>query len=140
MSVMDSIVEELRQAGLTVIAGRTGIGRTYGVVKVESVITASGRSYEGAADLNELVTPSRGVAYVERSGRVWLLADGPVNGSANAVVFVAAHKAGDIGDKQQDAVDVLTAVLETRYGIDDQAAAPPENDDEPEDQTTGDPE
>lgn len=110
------IGDELRTAGLTVITGTPGIGH-----KAESLvtkITGTGVARGGAQDLNEIVTPARGVVYVERDGRVWLLADGPVAEDVEAMIWVAAYRVEDITDKQHDTLAVVEAVLSAAYGID----------------------
>ena len=110
-----SIADELRTAGLVVIEGRAGIGRTIGVSSVDVMATGTGKSHEGADDINNVVTPARGVAYVERSGRVWLLADGPVN-PGPAVVFQAQYRDEEVAE-QADAVAVVVAVLGAVYEL-----------------------
>lgn len=110
-----TIADELRTAGLVVIEGRAGIGRTFGVPGVDVVATGTGKSREGADDINNIVAPARGVAYVERSGRVWLLADGPVN-PGPAVVFQAQYRDEEIAE-QADAVAVVVAVLGDVYAL-----------------------
>ena len=104
------IASELRLAGLTVIEGRRGIGRTSNVAGIEVVLTKTGP----AADINDIVAPANGVAYIERSGRVWLLADGPVDIGSDAKVFIAQQK-GKPNDSQKDSLAALTAVLESVY-------------------------
>lgn len=110
-----SIADELRTAGLTVIEGRPGIGQTNAVSSIDVVATGTGKSHEGADDINNVVSPARGVAYVERSGRVWLLADGPVM-PGPAVVFQAQYR-DDATDEQTDATAVAVAVLGAVYGL-----------------------
>jgi len=120
-----SIAEELSTAGLVVIEGRRrGIGRTHNVAAVEVRQTRTGRSHEGADDINSIVKPAGGVAYVERSGRVWLLADGPVK-HGPAIVFSAEYR-DDATDAQADAISALVSVLSDAYGlldVDDAATA-----------------
>tara|TARA_R110000823_G_scaffold1464_1_gene5659 strand:+ start:3495 stop:3911 length:417 start_codon:yes stop_codon:yes gene_type:complete len=111
------IASELRLAGLTVIQGRAGIGHTFGVAGIDVLPTKTGVSHEGADDINNIVAPARAVAYIERSGRVWLLADGPVEPNANAVVYLATYK-GDPTDSQTDPLAVLLAVLGDAYALD----------------------
>ena len=111
------IASELRLAGLTVIEGRQGIGRTFGVAGIEVLPTKTGVSREGADDINDIVAPARGVAYIERSGRVWLLADGPVEVGANALIYLAQYN-GDPTEAQADSLAVVLAVLEDTYALD----------------------
>ena len=118
------IASELRTAGLPVISGRSGIGMTFGVTCIETRITESAKAREGADDVNGVVSVEQAVAYVERSGRVWLLADGPIIPSTVAVVYVAAYRDSDVTEAQSEAVDVLLAVLGAAYGLDAQATAP----------------
>ena len=108
------IASELRLAGLTVVEGRAGIGRTSKVAGIDVVPTKTGNAHGVAADINNIVSPAGGVAYVERSGRVWLLADGPVVPDAKALVFVAQQK-GSPNDNQKDSLAALLAVLEGVY-------------------------
>ena len=108
------IASELRLAGLTVIEGRRGIGRTSNVAGIETVLTKTGADAGVAADINDIVAPANGVAYIERSGRVWLLADGPVDIGSDAKVFIAQQK-GKPNESQKDSLAVLTAVLESVY-------------------------
>lgn len=112
-----NIASQLRLAGLTVIEGRAGIGRTFGVAGIDVLATKTGSSHEGADDINDIVVPARAVAYIERSGRVWLLADGPVDVGSNAVVYVASYK-GDPTDSQTDSLAVVLAVLGDAYALD----------------------
>jgi hypothetical protein len=112
-----SIADDLQTAGLVVIeTRRPNIGRTVGVSGVEVRSTNTGRSHEGAGDINNVVKPAGGVAYVERSGRVWLLADGPV-GHGPAVVYQAKYRADDELESDE-AVAVVVAVLESVYAAD----------------------
>lgn len=112
------IGDELRTAGLTVITGREGIGRTTDVTSIAVESTKTGQASEGAPDVNDIATPNRAVAYIERSGRVWLLAEGPVEGDT-ALVYVARYRDGDdLQGEQQDALDVVLAVLGAAYGLD----------------------
>lgn len=119
------IAAELRLAGLTVITGRRGIGRRTGVVGVTSKITGTGQKQEGTSDLNDMVIPSRAVGYIERSGRVWLLADGPVGDAEAAVIYLAAHRADSVTDAQTDSLAAVEAVLSGVYGLDG-ADTPPD--------------
>ena len=111
------IASELRLAGLTVIEGRQGIGRTFGVADIEVLPTKTGASHEGADDINDIVVPARAVGYIERSGRVWLLADGPVEVGANALIYLAQYN-GDPTEAQADSLAVVLAVLEDTYALD----------------------
>lgn len=126
-----SIAEELRTAGLTVVEGRQGIGRTEGVTEV--VVSLTQTDAGAADDVNLVAAPARGVAYVERSGRVWLLADGPVV-AGPATVWVAGLSGAALPAAQEDAVAVVTAVLAATYRLDaaDPVADEPEADPEPE--------
>jgi len=108
-----SIADELRTAGLDVIEGRP-YGRMTDVGGVDVLSTGTGRSHECADDINNIVTPARGTVYLERSGRVWLLADGPVGSDENATVFLAQYR--DEGSEEQaDALAVVLAVLDAAY-------------------------
>ena len=111
------IASELRLAGLTVVEGRAGIGRTSNVSAIDVVLTKTGAGSGVAADINNIVSPAKGVAYIERSGRVWLLADGPVDFDSNALVFMAQQK-GSPNDNQKDSLAALLAVLEVVYDAD----------------------
>lgn len=135
---MQSIADELRTAGLTVVEGPAGIGRTDMVPGIETRLTETGEGHQGADDINNLVTPARGVAYVERTGRVWLLADGPVAPAAPALVFVAAYREGNVTEAQNDALAVLDAVLGARYGIPAPDAGDGEGGPDPADSDGGD--
>ena len=117
------IASELRLAGLTVVEGRQGIGRTSNVAGIDVVSTKTGASYGIAADINDVVSPANGVAYIERSGRVWLLADGPVDSAPNALVFMAQQK-GSSTDSQKDSLAVVLAVLDAVYAPDAPPPAP----------------
>lgn len=108
------IASELRLAGLTVVEGQRGRGRTSNVAGIDVVPTKTGIGHGVAADINDIVSPAKGVAYIERNGRVWLLADGPVVPDAKALVFVAQQK-GSPNDQQKDSLAVLVAVLESVY-------------------------
>lgn len=111
-----SIADELRTAGLSVIEGRSGIGRTVGVSGVVSRITGTAKTVRADSDLNDIVVPARGVAYIERSGRVWLLADGPVVGD-EAVVWIAAYRESDITASQLDSLAAVEAALSAVYAL-----------------------
>ena len=118
-----SIADDLRTAGLAVVeTRRPNIGRTVGVSGVEVRSTGTGKAHEGAADINNVVKPAGVVAYVERSGRVWLLADGPVD-PGPAIVFEAQYR-DDATDEQADAVQVVLAVLEDHYALTGAPVAP----------------
>jgi hypothetical protein len=118
-----SIADDLQTAGLVVIeTRRPNIGRTADVSGVEVRSTNTGKSHEGAGDINNVVKPAGGVAYVERSGRVWLLADGPTQ-PGPAVVFEAQYR-DDTTDEQADAVQVVIAVLEDHYALTGAPVAP----------------
>jgi len=111
------IASELRLAGLTVIEGRAGIGQTSQVAGIEVLPTKTGAGHEGADDINDIVVPARAVAYIERSGRVWLLADGPLEAGSNALVYLAQYN-GDPNESQADSLAVVTAVLGDAYALD----------------------
>ena len=111
------IASELRLAGLTVIEGRQGIGYSSGVTGIDVLATKTGASHEGADDINDIVVPSRAVGYIERSGRVWLLADGPVVPASNALIYLAQYN-GDPTKAQADSLAVVLAVLEDTYALD----------------------
>ena len=117
------IASELRLAGLTVVEGRAGIGRTSNVAGIDVVSTKTGTGYGIAADINDIVAPAGAVAYIERGGRVWLLADGPVDLDSNAVVFMAQQKNSPT-DKQKDSLAVVLAVLDAVYAADAPPPAP----------------
>lgn len=123
------IATQLRLAGLTVVTGREGIGRTTGVDGIESKITGTGASHEGSSDLNDMVIPARAVGYIERSGRFWYLADGPVEGNV-AVIFLAAHRADGITEAQTDALSAVEAVLGDVYGLPGPDGLPDAGDDD----------
>jgi hypothetical protein len=112
------IADELRTVGLTVIEGRSGIGRTTDVLGIETRATGTGKGEPPADDVNLVAVPNRATAFIERSGRVWLLAAGPVAGQDNAIVYVAAYRESDINAEQDDALAVLYAVLGDVYGVD----------------------
>jgi hypothetical protein len=112
---MMNIAEQLRIAGVVVIEGRAGIGLTVGVDGIDVLATGTGQSHEGADDINNIVTPARAVAYIERDGRVWLLADGPVM-PGPAVVYLAQYRDAPTVE-QGDVLDVLVAVLGDVYGL-----------------------
>lgn len=103
-----SLADDLRTAGVIVIEGRPGRGRPGNSINV--VLTNTGKANEGADDINNIVMPAGAMAYIERSGRVWLLADGPLT-PGDSVVYVAAYKAADQTEEQDDAVAVLTALI-----------------------------
>lgn len=117
------IASELRLAGLTVVEGRQGIGRTSNVAGIDVVSTKTGAGYGIAADINDVVSPAGGVAYIERGGRVWLLADGPVDLAPNALVFMAQQKSSPT-DNQKDSLAVVLAVLDAVYAADAPPPAP----------------
>ena len=90
-------------------------GRVRDVDGIEYKPTRTRKSNGAAADLNDIVIPACPVGFVERSGRVWLLADGPIGDEAKAVVYVAANNAGEYTKAQDEAIAVLDAVLSTAY-------------------------
>jgi hypothetical protein len=112
-----SIASELRLAGLTVVEGREGRGQASHVAGIDVVPTKTGVGYGIAADINNIVSPADGVAYIERSGRVWLLADGPLVAGSKALVFVAQQK-GSPNDQQKDSLAAVLAILEVVYATD----------------------
>jgi hypothetical protein len=114
----EALADELRMAGLVVVKGRSGIGRTASVSDIEVRPTGTGKDASPAADVNKVVSPARAVAFVERTGRVWLLANGPQGTDATAVVFLAQYRAGDeVPEVQADALAALLAVLGGLYGL-----------------------
>ena len=113
---MMSVADQLRTASVVVIEGRGGIGMTVGVAGIDVTPTDTGKSHEGADDLNSIVMPARGVAYIERGGRVWVLADGPVI-PGPAVVYLAQYR-DDPTEAQADSLAVVLAVLGDVYGLD----------------------
>lgn len=115
-----SLADELRLAGLVVLEGRSGRGQR--ATSISTEITGTGQEREGADDINTLGLNDSAVCYVERSGRVWLLADGPLNGSETAVVKIAAHR--KTTEAQDDAVAALLAVLGEFYGLDAPKSVP----------------
>lgn len=108
-----SMADELRAVGLVVLAHHRR-GHTEGVEAIRVELTGTGVQHEGAEDINSLRLSDRAVAYVERSGRVWLFADGPLSGS-EALVVQAAHR--EATEEQEDATAALLAVLEDAYGL-----------------------
>lgn len=107
-----NIAEKLRAAGLVVIEGRS-FGRIEEVEGINVLLTRTGAQREGAEDINGIVAQNRGTFYVERSGRVWMLAQGPVANQTHTLIYQAAHT--EATDEQADATEALIAVLEGVY-------------------------
>ncbi len=109
-----SIADELRVANVVTIEGRSGRGHTSNVDRI--VVEDSGTTgADPSGDINSLGLIDRAVAYVERTGRVWVLADGPLGSSSEAVVVVGST--GDRTDEQTESLAVLDAVLGAAYGL-----------------------
>lgn len=123
-----SLADDLETANVAVVKGRRRIGRPASAV--EFVLTNTGKSNEGADDVNNIAMPARATAYVERSGRVWVLADGPVS-PGPAVVYVAAYKTKDQTEAQNDSIAVISALI----GSADIAEPEPEPEPETEPET-----
>lgn len=111
-----TITEQLREAGLTVADGSRPYGRTTDVDGIDVVLTKTGADDQGTVDLNDIVIPARGAFYIERSGRVWRLADGPVGDDRSAKVFVAAHREDTVTEEQAAALETLLSTLDGIYG------------------------
>lgn len=108
MMTFAQTVEALRTAGLNVIAGQ-GLGAPM-ADGIDIVLTQTNWEGDGSADLNGIVARKGGLAYVRRSGEVWLLHAGPLTGG-RAVIFVGAENEDAVNEVQADAVKVLLAVL-----------------------------
>lgn len=124
------IAEKLRAANIVVIEGRP-VGRTTGVQSIDVRWTDSRPEDQGAPDLNGVVAQQVGAFYIERGGRVWMLAQGPRGGQLSALVFMAGSE-DDATDEQTDTLAALLAILGDVYALD---AATPEPDPEPEPET-----
>ena len=108
------IADELRLAGLDVIEGR-GVGRLDRVMGVDIEDSGTPEGTPVSRVINEIANPKRAAFVVERSGRVWMLAQGPVGDQMRALVLVAAPSAADRTEDQADALAALLAVLDTVY-------------------------
>jgi hypothetical protein len=113
---VNDIASQLRLAGLVVLEGR-GMGRTVNVEAIETHVTGTGITHEGAGDINELLLADQAVAYIERSGRTWLLNVGPTGDDDVARVWFAAPSRNKITSDQDDAYAVVHAVLADHYGL-----------------------
>lgn len=118
----EQTVDELRTAGLKVIAG-LGHGQSE-ARGIDVVITKTAADQDGTRDLNGIVARRGATAYVRRSGEVWLLHDGPIDAS-NASIYVAAETDADVTPEQDDVVKVLLAVLGERYELPAPTPDPP---------------
>ena len=114
---MTDIAAELRLAGLDVIEGRHRRGRTVDVTGIAVRQTSTPKDAGAAPDV-DLVRSHSGTVYVERSGRVWLLALGPLGSATEATVWQAVAKSGKPTDAQADATDAVCAVLSAVYALD----------------------
>lgn len=105
----------LGNGGLTVVEGSTGSGNPRQVETIDVVNTLTSSQRDAARDVDDIIHGELGVALVQRSGVVWLLADGPVHDPARAVVYVAAGEDEELTDAQVQALDVLVPVLEAYF-------------------------
>jgi hypothetical protein len=118
------IADELRLAGLKVIEGRD-VGRLTDVKGVDVKPTGRPASEVASVVVNEVVAPARGAFFIERSGRVWMLASGPVGDQSRALVFVAGESEADRSEDASDALAALLAVLSGAYGEMPERPEPP---------------
>lgn len=89
--------------------GRTGGG------KIKEVdVRYLGPNQWPVHDLNNVVIPNAAYAYVERGGRIWLLADGPKKDQSVAVVYIAALNAADSTSNQTGVLAALLAALDVK--------------------------
>lgn len=107
-----AVAGQLADGGVTVIEGSTGSGNPRQVETIDVVNTLTSLERDPARDVDDIIHGELGVALVQRSGVVWLLADGPVHDPARAVVYVAAAEDEEMTDAQVQALDVLIPVLE----------------------------
>jgi hypothetical protein len=117
---MRAVIDQLAAAGFDVIEPCKGCPRGHreGVTSIDVAVTGTGTKTRVADDVNAVrVTSPVATAYVERSGRIWLLADGPTSGTA-AVVYVAASSTSKITKDQDAAVAALTDALADWFGLD----------------------
>lgn len=112
------IQDALIEAGLNVVTGRHLGGRTTGVRSVDVALTGTDPSQDGVRDLEAVVKPSKAAFYVQRNGKLWVLADGPLTADRDtAVVFVAAQGQHDVNQHQQAVLATLLDVLHAAYGL-----------------------
>jgi hypothetical protein len=127
------IAAELRSVGVDVITGprpRGSDGTVGGVVETWIAVEQT-----ATVDLNAVVIPENGHFYVERSGRVWVFANGPRLGEDGVVGVWLAGTADDAPTAQITALEALRGVL--GQGTEPEAkpkrrAAAKKTDDEPE--------
>lgn len=126
MGTIQTAAEALRADGHTVHPRGHGPGSAEGVTDVRTKLTGTTASSEGSQDLNDSVLPAGGVAYVQRDGTVWLVGEGPTDGTV-AEVWVAAVSKGKVSGKQKAAVDRVVAVLCGAFGLDEPEKDPDED-------------
>ena len=110
-----SIAKQLEDAGVEVIQGRPGRGHPPTGLTFD--VTGTGQGTSPADDINELMLADKAMMYVERDGRVWLLADGPLSPDTDGLCVFAAYR--DLTDVQDELKQVLTDVVSDHYGLGD---------------------
>lgn len=120
---MTDLAQQFADANVPVIAGRPGtqFGRVDNVKSITVESTGTPHTHSGGKDVNQ-TADRRPVVYVDREPRVWVLAEGPVDGRDDALVLVAAHDDDDWTDEQRDTVAVVESIMEAHYGIEDDKA------------------
>lgn len=116
MELIETVTDTLRADGHYVNARRWGTGAAGSVTGVEVKRTGTGASFDGPLDLSNTVLPAGGVAYIQRTGLVWLVSEGPTEGTI-ADVWVAGTAKGKLTDEQKAVVDRVVAVLAETYGV-----------------------
>lgn len=122
-----SLADELRTAGIDVIEGRRARRGFPTASGIDVELTGTGQGVEGADDINTLGLIDRALAYVQRSGRVWVFARGPLN-PGPVVIVAAAHR--EMNETQTDVIDALKAILLDHIQIVDSSATTEEGDEE----------
>lgn len=111
-----SLTEELQLAGLTVIEGRD-VGRTTAVSGF--VVIYTGQDFGHSDELNVVCTAADASFFIDRSNRVWKLANGPRGGDNHCVIVVGAVDEDSATDGQKETLSALQAVLHAFYDLPD---------------------
>lgn len=107
--------DEIRATGLVVLEGRAR-GRGTAPRSIEIERSGTDKDADPAEVINAGLLADKYVAVIERSGRVWLFAEGPLVGTAARLLLLGPDK-GKVPAAQQEAADTVAAVLEGRYEI-----------------------
>lgn len=135
ISNLAELIDALRAGGYAVVPPCKSCPTGYAdrATRIAVAVTGLSAEHDGADEVNALTAKGveRPVAYIERNGRIWLLADGPLVGD-EAVVYLGAYRESAATEEQLDAqgalVDVLTAFYDVvqSQGADVPVAAPEE--------------